>query len=242
MSLAKVYHYTEPIFAQEMIGKYEGRSGIYPNSYFGIGLEGEPPPCATFALLEPTPRNWTENPHFPNIWSSFKLRLIRRTDTVVLVEIDIDTITDKVVVADRAHAEGYSNLDLFRNTLPPHLHYYDRTKSAQAFMDSAIPLGEYLKREQTGERLHLLPEVLILDEVPAERIQVAKAQPLIEDGLIYHRESATTFDISASATIYNEMIVEILGGGLAVELIPWRRQFEAKHGPLEIIGRGKERK
>jgi hypothetical protein len=127
---------------------------------------------ATFGLLEPIPKDWTDNKTFPATWE-----ILREGMGYVLLELEIDPEKDPVYIADRAHKEGY-----FRRTeqkIPDEFRHKRRREAERAYMESKIPLKDYMER---GLK-YSLPEVVIETDLPPERIKISTEQPLVEETL-----------------------------------------------------------
>lgn len=134
---------------------------------------------AVFALLEPLPDNWVKNKHFEGIWDYF-----RHDMGPLLLEIDVDPEKDKVFVVDRGHVEG-ALYEEDKKGIPEKYLHRSTIDGERAYMESKIPLREYL--EKATELLYSMPEVIITEHVPLEKIRISEQQPLIEDEL--RRES-----------------------------------------------------
>lgn len=87
-------------------------------------------------------------------------------------------------------------------------------------MSSMIPLADYLNRTAQGGLHYSLPEVLIMEPVPAERVKLSEQQPLIDEDL-------------SKPFGQEELIYRILRvSELKPELASWRRKYEERHGAL----------
>ncbi len=218
------YHYTNFGKIGGILGKWKdgSKSGLEPRERIGNRLY--PPTLAIFALLEPTPSDWIENPHFPLTWKALKHNLGVLGYSKLLLEIDINPKGDQVYVADRAHIEGALYED---KTGIPKKYLHESVKAGEeTFMTSMVRLEEYL--EHQSELAYSLPEVLILQHLPLERIRVSTKQPLIEEDL----ERLTSHE--------REYLINLITMGYAQkELAEWRERYEIQHGSLEI-SRGKK--
>lgn len=220
----KIYHYTKLENCLDIMDghRYGRRTGLIPMTRIGSSYNKARETGAIFGLLTPQPVEWTNNRHFDNIWN-------RLVDEIrpLLLEIDIKP-TDRVYVADRGHVEGVLYEDA-HNT-PVVYRHSSREVGEKAFMASMVPLDEYLA--QKDKLSYSLPEVLILNPIPKERIKVSREQPLLEE------------DLEGTSAQKREQIVRTISDTpfLRDALRPWRTVYEKHHGPLEIRGRDKETK
>lgn len=232
MPYTTVYHYTSFRDADVIFGSVSSRYGrpplgLLPNSRVLAKRENiYLHKSVTFALLEPLPSDWINNPYFPTIWDELKRRIRSRDEQGILLEVTVDLSEDVVLVGDRTYNQ--SGLSLATDGLPEQFHHTNEEEGQYWFIDTAIPLAEYQKRQLAGEQLHLLPEVLIFSHIPADRLTVSSQQPLLEENLENPAKRADTMH-----RIHHAYIRE--------QLLPWQQLYEQHHGPLEIGGRGKER-
>ncbi|MFA5413049.1 MAG: hypothetical protein WC348_00715 [Patescibacteria group bacterium] len=133
---------------------------------------------AVFALLEPLPDNWVKNEHFEGVWD-----YLRNDMGTLLLELEVDPEKDKVFVVDRGHVEGFLYDD--KKGIPERYLHSTRREGERAYMESKIPLRDYLSRAK--ELGYSMPEVIVLEDVPLERIKVSERQPLIEEELREYR-------------------------------------------------------
>lgn len=180
----KVFHYADHLKWRD-IKKGSWRSNYKP----GLGAilrlgsdDGEAwDTTAVFALLEPKPECWTSNPYFKNIWN-----YLRKNIGKLLLEIDIDSVKDSnVFVVDRGHPEGFLYGD--KSGIPAKYLHKSRQDAERQYVLGKIPLHEYL--EQRQELDFALPEVIITDDVPLEKISIAADQPLLEESLVIDPEN-----------------------------------------------------
>lgn len=212
MSQITVYHYTD-------LGKI---GSILGKASFGHPSGLEPITGATYALLEPMPDTWVNNPYFPLIWESLTHHLGQ--DGKLLLEIDVDP--DEVAVADRGYMEAMRYKD--KTGIPEQYLHASRDEAQKATVKNGVRLGEYLDRQD--ELGFSLPEVIIFQHVPLERIRVSAQQPLLEEDLAK----------KMSIEEHRYLLALITGGYVQEELVPWRKTYEASHGSLEITRRRKE--
>lgn len=232
MDFVKVYHYTDFSKVGQILGKFQdtGESlGLEPRAYIGqtFGPAREKP--ASFAFLEPVPGTWINNKYFPLTWKTLVHDFGILDNGKLLLEISINPQIDEVYVGDRSHLEGVLYPD--KTDIPEKYLHKSLEEGEQKFMESLIPLGEYLERQKRGEDAYLLPEVVIFNSIPIERIRVSETQPLIEEDLTkLHSEGK------------KHLVELIVRGYVSRELTPWRRNYESKHGllgnnsGLELLG------
>ncbi len=129
---------------------------------------------AVFALLEPLPDNWVKNKDFREIWD-----YLRNDMGTLLLELDVDPEKDKVFVVDRGHIEGFLYDD--KKGIPERYLHSTRKEGERAYMESKVSLKDYLSRaEEFG---YSMPEIIISEDVPLERITISEQQPLLEEEL-----------------------------------------------------------
>lgn len=222
MEVIKVYHYTNFTKVGQIFGKIQDvrqKSGLKPSRYIGqvFGQARERP--ATFALLEPLPDTWVNNKHFPLTWKTLVHDLDILGDGKLLLEICINPQKDEVLIADRSHIEGALYSD--KTNIPEKYRHKSLEEGERSFMESAIPLKEYLEKQGRGEISYSLPEVVIFNSVPPERIKVSESQPLIEEDLVKLRSGERNFLVNL-----------ILHGYASRELATWRQDYELINGSL----------
>ena len=171
----KLYHYTHPRKCVEILkGEPPGLNPIsVVSSVEGRELYG------IFALLEPQPDNWVNNPYFPDFWNRLKSHIGQ-----ILLEVDVNPSSDGVIVVDRGH------MVKFNSSLPggsvtsnvPHQFNHDTLEQAmEAYVLSGIPILDYL--EKSGDSPYVLPEAVITRPISSKRIHVSRTQPLLEEEL-----------------------------------------------------------
>ena len=164
MGPIQVYHYTDFSKVGGILGKFQSaESGLKPRRYIGqaFGPARERP--ATFAFLEPTPHSWIHNEHFPLTWKTLVHDLDILDYGKLLLEISVDPQEDDVSVGDRSHIEGALYPD--NTNIPERYRHKNLQEGERMFMESAIPLKEYLGRQKRGEVSYSLPEVLIFNRL-----------------------------------------------------------------------------
>lgn len=70
-----------------------------------------------------------------------------------------------------------------KDGIPKKYLHESRKKSERAYMASKIPMLDYLE-SKGGE--YSLPEVIITEHIPLERVTISKQQPLLEADLIMY--------------------------------------------------------
>lgn len=173
----KVFHYSHLKNWQDIQrGSWESRNEPGLGASRRIGQEDAEAwgTGAVFALLEPLPDDWVNNEHFKGIWDYF-----RHDMGTLLLELDVDPEKDKVFVIDRGHIEGvlYEN----KEGIPQKYLHASKRDGERAYMESKMSLKEYLERAK--ELGYSMPEVIITENFPLERISISEQQPLIEDEL-----------------------------------------------------------
>ncbi|MDD5731881.1 MAG: hypothetical protein PHU42_03255 [Patescibacteria group bacterium] len=173
----KVFHYTSlDNWRNIKRGSYKSddKPGLGAIHNMGRGYDEAWETKAVFALLEPLPDNWIDNEQFKLTWNYLNSSLGR-----LLLEIDINPKEDKAFVVDRGHLEGF----LYENKedIPEQYLHHSREEAERAYVESKIPIEEYLKKAEVFK--YSLPEVVILDNVPLEKIKISEQQPLLEEEL-----------------------------------------------------------
>jgi hypothetical protein len=223
----KIYHYTSLLNIGAILGKNPGGTvGLTPRRTVGIHFSPRDNPRAIFGLLEPMPESWINNPDFPDTWEILKQNLQAQGEGGLLIEINVDPEKDQVFVGERGHLEGFLHKD--KQGVPVELLRQNQAAAEEAFLGTKLPLAEYLVREQSGKGFSL-PEVLIFNAIPPERITVSSQQPLLEESLARRRGEGREY-----------LIYLINKGSAKKELLPWKLAYESKHGLLEKISRSRE--
>ena len=135
---------------------------------------------AIFALESPAPSEWMDNKDFPRVWRDLKAHV-----GTLLLEVDVDSNDPSVFVPDWGHQEGYAwtrTLEQNPNAIfdvqvkvPQRYTHKDNLSAERAYWDGRVQIGEYLRRKD--ELNFSLPEVVITQNVPLERVRVSKNQP-----------------------------------------------------------------
>ncbi|OGY85666.1 MAG: hypothetical protein A2233_05630 [Candidatus Kerfeldbacteria bacterium RIFOXYA2_FULL_38_24] len=174
----KVYHYSHLSNWQNIqrgSWKSDNKPGL--GAYRRIGQD-DMEACntkAVFALLEPLPDNWINNEHFKGVWDYFRYDI-----GTLLLEIEIDPEKDQIFMADRGHVEGVLYYE-DKEGIPEKYLHPSRREGERSYMESKIPLKDYL--EKAKDLRYSMPEVIITEDVPLEKIRISEQQPLIEDEL-----------------------------------------------------------
>ena len=164
---------------------------------------------AVYALTRPQPTEWTHNERFPRVWDRLKMQLTPSSNPFenhggnLLLAIDVDTQRDSVHVID------WGPMELLEEQRPWYLEQISRaevnndgraefdarealyTRREEAWRDrkaSMVPLEQYLTDPAIREKF-LLPEVIILSQIPPDRIRIAHEQPLLIEHLEGSRRS-----------------------------------------------------
>jgi hypothetical protein len=207
-----VYHYVE----FDSWKNIKATESLNPRSLQSIHREVSDPRSltrATFALLQPEPKEWIQNELFPTLWDYF---IGTRGD--LLLEVDADE--GKILVGDAGYIEGY----LFRNhhqelNMPKKYAITDPNIAFRKYWDSLIPLSDY-----TDQGLqYCVPEAQIQFPVGLDNITVSHEQPLLERELGLGRLKDQT--IPPIPSIY----------ACQTELNPWINNFRNKNSYLEDV-------
>jgi hypothetical protein len=170
----KVFHYSQIERWSEIVkGSWKSgeKPGLGASHRMGHHDDEAFNTCAVFALLEPIPESWTQNPYFKDVWQW----LIADIGDLLL-EIEVDPETDNVLVVDRGHLEGFLYED--KTGIPERYMHLSRKAAERAMMESKIPLGEFLARKK--ELQYSLPEVIFPQNVPLDKISVSTTQSSLE--------------------------------------------------------------
>lgn len=222
----KVFHYTFDTHWDEIVsGSDKGRGrpgkrgqpGLAATKNMGKYDQEAWETRAVFALLSPLPSSWTDNPYFKKAWKYLFSDIGK-----VMLEIDINPQTDNAYVVDRAHIEGF--LDEDNKTVPEQFQHKTRREAERNYMLSRVHLGDYLRVDSFN---YSLPEVIIPQHVPLDKISVSSQQPLLELKLNMEELKYATAD-------------SIVNGHMKNELMPWRQAYETAHGSLEGLIKPKE--
>ena len=175
----------------------------------GIFFEGTMGRKATFALPEPLPHSWTNNQDFPTAWDALKKYMGK-----MLMEITLDP-SDSVMVLDQAltydddetipapsDREAWARIDK---------EHYEKE---ERYWNARVPLEQYLADPSRFS----LPEIIILNPIPRERVRISSQQPLIEDVIRDATESGNKF--------WARRLLKELKLGIP-ELHPWIASCEA---------------
>jgi hypothetical protein len=164
----KVYHYTHPQNCKKIL---KDNDGMQPTSIIGNNE------YVTFALLNPLPKEWTENKYFKNAWPTLKLHVGQ-----ILLKLEIDQTSDNVYVIERAHMMNFNsivNQNVHKN-IPHQYRHETYQKALDDYIGSKIQLDTYLKENPHFE----LPEVIVHKTIPRDKISVSDTQPFLEENLI----------------------------------------------------------
>jgi hypothetical protein len=217
----KVFHYASIEHWQGIVNgswKSGGEPGLGASYRMGHQDEEAYGTSAVFALLEPLPASWIQNPYFMDIWRW----LVGDIGDGVLLEIETDPNRDNVFVVDRAHVEGVLYEDKTR--IPERYSHPSILAAERAYMQSKVSLNDYLAGSQ--ELQYSLPEVIFPQNVPFDRLKISDRQPLIEEGLSRY-----------GGDIHEKLIYQI---NRIPDLRVWYAKYEARQ-QVEGATVGKER-
>jgi hypothetical protein len=166
----KVFHYTklnrwESIKSRAGL-RYRKRLG---QDYFPAWEMG-----GIFCFLDPTPLNWVDNLHFPEIWNIFL-----DGGAELLLEVDLDLESNHTFVIDRAHIEGFLYEE--KENIPKKYLHCAREEAEKHYLESGVCIKNYLENEIKLD--FCLPEVIITEHVPIEKIRLSSYQPVLEKKL-----------------------------------------------------------
>lgn len=189
----KVYHYTW-LDKWEKIKEGSWESGHKPGlgAILRVGLKDMRAweTTAAFGFTDPIPQEWVENNQaFQNVWERLQADMGE-----LLLEVEVDPEKDPVFVIDRGHFEGFKclNNQKAEGISPQYLHS-DRAEAEGAYIATKIPLKDYLKRKD--ELKYALPEIIISENVPFDKISISENQPILEEKLIKYRGAGYETDL-----------------------------------------------
>lgn len=181
----KIYTYTEfKSWRQIKSGSQEDHfQGLTPNTNLPLNFPEGPGRLfgipkwnkGIFALLQPVPKEWTNNPSFTNVWSLFKLHVGK-----LLLDIEINPQEEGIYVGDWGYKEAKRNFFKTVGQIPTKYNI-DSIAASLLYGSSFIPLNDFLKRK--GELNYALPEVVMTKRIPLERVRISVSQPLLEERL-----------------------------------------------------------
>ncbi len=189
-----VFTYSRP----EAFGSIK-KEGLIPQSRLIPGTDSK---LGIFGLLDPQPAEWVNNTRYPRVWNRLVSHLtplswdpykVQGGD--LLLELSVDPQKMAAYILDWAPMEEY---EITRGELERQLVHAEaygqrveynkcclvraqsRLRAQQLRRSSMIPLTNYLEL-RPDERLERvsLPEVVILEPVPAVLIKVCSQQPLL---------------------------------------------------------------
>lgn len=173
----KLYHYSKIDNWDEIKeGSWvsEDRPGLGANLRMGIEDEGAKETLGLWAFLSPVPEEWKTNEKFPNVWDNLKANMGK-----MLLEIDIDENDTTAFVADWAHMEGYVRPVKENEESSNQYTHKTRLDAEGAYYKTKISLKDFLDNH---DALHYtLPEVILTDHVPLEKIKISETQPLLQE-------------------------------------------------------------
>ena len=169
-----VYHYTSSrnwgdIKSANNLKKFAGlrRKGRLGQDYLPAWEFG-----AIFALSEARPESWVHNPDFPRTWDYLM------TDCgSLLLEVEVDDQAETSLVVDRAHMEGFLYLQEGME-VPERYRHTDPIEAEKAYLESKVPLRDWLVYKDALD--YSLPEILLTELVPLDRIRIPVTQEELE--------------------------------------------------------------
>ncbi len=167
---------------------------------------------AVFGLLDPLPKEWTENEHFKASWQYLKHDIGGR----VLLEIDIDENDPNVFVIDRGLMEGILYKE--KETIPEKYLFPNKKDAEGAYIKSKVLLKEYLEKQH--DLNYSLPEVIITEHIPFEKIKISELQPFIEEDLKDGKKASAIMELAMRKI------------NLIPELAQWYKKKQDSEGKL----------
>ncbi len=216
----KVYHYAQlSDWTPIATGDEEVEpTGLVPQRNIGAADRDAWKTPAIFGFVNPTPTEWVKNPHFNDIWKRQHREL-----GILLLEINVNPYTDTALVADRGYIEGYLYKD--KTGIPTQYVEEHREPAERKYMASRVPLLDYTTNPEKFQ--FSLPEVLIPQHVPLEKISVSRIQPRLEGILQLYPEGGRLHQ-------------QVLGFAQSIPgLKPWYEGHQLQQA--EGYSRGKER-
>lgn len=177
----QVYHYAKLTKWKDIAqGSYKSKHrpglGGRPIGQYGDAFNT----IAVFAHLDPIPSQWTNNTDFPNVWEHLKFGM-----GSLLLEIDTDPAIDPVSVVDYGHMWGYFYED--KTVIPAKYRHPSQETAEKKYLTSKVPLLDYL--QIPPELQYSLPEIILSDYIPFDKITVSEMQPLLEEELASYRNT-----------------------------------------------------
>ncbi|MBI2420487.1 MAG: hypothetical protein HYV38_00170 [Candidatus Levybacteria bacterium] len=195
-----VYHYTKLNHwegIQHGSDSSEGIPGIVPLRRIGRVYHPARETLATYTLPEPIARAWAENSEFPMAWTHLSTSLGK-----LLLEVELMP-SDDVGVVDFAH--------IYAGLIYPNSRHETVWEAEEGYLNSRIALEEFLADPSQVS----LPEILIFNRIPVDRIRISDSQPLIEDAIDADRDGFFTMRDKESARLhileYAKQIPELQG-------------------------------
>lgn len=125
------------------------------------------------ALTEPDPASWRNSP----VFGDYTALLMRLIDDRLCLEADVED--DEAIVVERGAIEGYmygtQTLSL-PGRLPDNLRFFRRCAAEAAMWHSRAAPSNI-----SAWSSYLLPKVIIVAPVPAERVRICRVQPYLLD-------------------------------------------------------------
>ena len=163
----KLYHY-------QSLDKYDEvkHSGL---KTVPIGMRYKPATeqYGVFCLDAPEPEAWTRTAESRDLFQ----KLLNRTGELLL-EIEVDDL-DSVYVLDWMKVQRQA-IEALLSDNPENAWLKLRSKGEKEYLDSKLPMADFITDRSSAE----LPEFVIFNNVPAEKISVSSEQPAIRAKLM----------------------------------------------------------
>jgi hypothetical protein len=125
---------------------------------------------AVFCLTDPKPEKWTQSTRFTDAWNELMGHVGH-----VLLQVDLTGIESAAKVVDWAYREEQL-LGLALGTRKKS----DHITAEKKYLNSAVDLTKYAKDKRLQARF-CLPEVIVTQHIPLDRISFAKDQTRLVD-------------------------------------------------------------
>ena len=163
-----VYHYSHlDNWHDIQYGSYvsQDQPGLGANKRMGRYYRPAFEACAVFCLTDPKPNSWTKNTQFDDAWNE----LMRHVGNVLL-QVDITGLEDQAKVVDWGYREAF-----YQERTTGQYASKTITEAEEKYYTSAVGLNEYVANPDV-QAAYALPEVVIAQHVPLERISFAPDQ------------------------------------------------------------------
>lgn len=215
----KVYHYRKLDRWKEEKAKLQ----LYPHlgltTYANSVVHGQ---RVIFGLIEPTPKKWVNSTDFPGVWSNLTFNTGR-----LLLELDVNPTQDGVFVLDQGHMRTVQN-GAYLDTSPLRYHHKSDDDAARAYINSRIPIEEYLN--QRDELEYSLPEVVIWGNVVLGNVRESPSQPVLEELLEKLRQGQPAKDLDRFSSFARGVLDDVR---TIPELKPWYLEYITRHPEIK---------